>query len=216
MTKIRTTDTARSALNRAVWDAAAAVGAQVGLSLEQRRSRFLRALRRTMGPAQFQHLTAHCEEVSRVAANLARLMCLGEAAVGRVRLVGLVHDLGKALVADEVLGKVGPLTPAEREVLGRHAEQGARLCRRIGADEEIADAVRHHHTRYDANEAPLLAQIVCVADALVTMTSDRPYSAARSFSEALAELRLGRGSQFNPEAVTAAHVYGATAMARAA
>jgi putative nucleotidyltransferase with HDIG domain len=200
----------------AVWDTARRIGALPGLNIEQRRQRFLRGLRETLGPVQFQHLTAHCEEVSRTAVRLAHLMGLPPEQVEVIRQAGLLHDLGKALIPDDLLAKPGPLSPAEREALGHHADQGARLCEALGARAGVVDAVRHHHTRHDAGDAPITAAVVCVADALAAMTSDRPYSAARSYSEALAELRQGRGTQFEPHAVVAAHILGAGAMARAA
>jgi putative nucleotidyltransferase with HDIG domain len=199
-----------------VWSSAARLGATPGMGVEARRRRLLRSLREVLGPSQFQHTTAHCEQVARTAAHLARLMRLDGAQIAIVRLAGLLHDLGKALIPDSLLAKPGPLTRAEREVMNRHADDGARLCEALGADAATADAVRHHHTRFDAGPAPLAAQVVSVADALVTMTTDRPYSSARSFAEALGELRLGRGTVFNPDAVVAAHILGAASMSRAA
>lgn len=199
-----------------VWGAARKAAELPGLSLDQRRQRFLRCVRDALGPAQFQHVTAHCEHVSRTAVQLAHLMGLGPGEVETIRAAGLLHDLGKALVPDAMLAKPGPLSASEREVLDRHAADGAAICQLLGADPDVVEAVRLHHTRHDRNEAPLAARIVSVADALVTMTSDRPYSAARSFSEALSELRLGRGTQFDPSAVVAAHILGASAMAKAA
>jgi putative nucleotidyltransferase with HDIG domain len=216
MLKIRISAGDAHAHRERVWHAAAAAGRLQGLNTEQKRSRFLRTIRESLGPAQFQHATGHCEEVARVAARLASLMQMDADEVGRVRLAGLLHDLGKVVVPEAILAKPGPLSRREREVMTRHAEDGGALSALLGADEETAAAVRHHHTRFDVAATSLAAQVVCVADAVVTMTSDRPYSAARSYTDALVELRLSRATMFNPEAVVAAHVLGAAAMARAA
>lgn len=213
---MKITNTAGPAGDDAVWEAARVAGAAQGLTLEQRRLRFLRHVRESLGPTQFQHVTAHCEHVARTAVQLAYLMGLDHEQVETIRAAALLHDLGKALVDDAVLAKPGPLSASERDAIDRHAEDGARLCDLLHAPEEVIQAVRHHHTRHDSGDVPLPARIVSVADALVTMTSDRPYSAARRFSEALTELRLGRGTQFDPGAVVAAHILGAGAMARAA
>lgn len=182
---------------------------------EARRLRLLADL--TLGPEQRQQLTTHSEEVAAAALDLARLMRLGPEACEQVRLAGLFHDLGKIAIPDDLLAKPGALSPIERRVLNRHSAEGAWLCEALGIDPEVARIVRHHHTRFDALElAPDTARIVAVADALVTMTSVRPYSAARSFEHALAELRRCRGSVFDPRVVVAAHILGATSMRAAA
>lgn len=216
MMKICTAEGVQGGSAHLVWQAAAEVGGRVGLSLEQRRFKLLRMLRATLGPAQLQHLTAHCEAVSRAASGLAILMGLEGPRVERSRLAGLLHDIGKALTPEDLLAKPGPLSAEERAVLDRHPEDGARLCAALGADQAICDAVRFHHARHDAGATPIEAQIVAVADSLVTMTTDRPYSAARSFAEALAELRRERGARYNPDAVVAAHILGARTMSLAA
>ncbi len=200
-----------------VWDAARRVAAIPGLNLERRRSRLLRQLLPFLGPAQLEHITLHCEYVARTASRLAGLMRIPAAEVERTRLTGLLHDIGKAMAPDRLLARAGPLTDAERQTVSRHASQGARLCELLGAPTPIVDAVTHHHGRFDADVCPpLVARIVQVADALVVMTTGRSYSAARSFAEALAELRRGRGRAFDPDAVVAAHIHGASIMALAA
>lgn len=182
---------------------------------EARRLRLLADL--PLGSEQRRHLTTHSEEVAATALDLARLLRLGPEACEQVRLAGLLHDLGKIAIPDDLLAKPGALSPIERRVLNRHAAEGAWLCEALGIDTEVARVVRHHHTRFDALElAPDAARIVAVADALVTMTSIRPYSAARSFEHALAELRRCRGSVFDPRVVVAAHILGASSMRAAA
>jgi putative two-component system response regulator len=198
-----------------VRSAAARVGGEPGLNLEQRRSRFLRKVAPSLGPAQLEHITLHCEHVARTAARLAALMRVAPEQAERVRLVGLLHDIGKSLAPEHLLARPGPLTDRERALLAHHAEQGATLCALMGAPSEITLAIGSHHALPEQGP-PIASRIVRVADALVVMTSGRAYSAPRTFTAALAELRRGRGTQFDPDVVVAAHILGASVMALAA
>jgi len=196
-----------------VWDAARRAAPIPGL--ERRRSRLLRTLLPDLGPAQLEHIALHCEHVSRTASRIACLMRIPPIQVEQVRLAALMHDIGKALTPEPLLSRAGPLSRDEQEMLARHAMDGARLCRLLGAPEAIASAVEHHHTRHD--ESPgLPARIIAVADALVVMTTGRAYTGARPVADALAELRGGRGTLFDPNVVIAAHIHGASLMALAA
>ena len=197
-----------------VHGAARRAGSIPSLTLAQRRSRFLRALAPHMGAWQLEHLTIHCEQVGRAAGRIAALMRLPAHEVEQVRMAGLLHDIGKALVPDAVLGREGPLNVEERRILDRHDEDGAVVCGLLGAPPAIVEAVRFHHRR--AVESPVAARIIRVADALSVMTTGRCYSAARTYTQALAELRDGRGGDFDPDAVVAAHILGASVMALAA
>ena len=198
-----------------VRDAARRAGAEPGLNLEQRRSRFLRRLAPHLGPVQLEHITVHCEHVARTASRLAVLMRLVPEQGERVRLVGLLHDIGKTLTPERILARAGPLSADERALLAHHAEQGATLCALMGAPAEITLAIGSHHAHPDQGP-PMASRIVRVADALVVMTTGRAYSAPRTYTAALAELRRGRGTQFDPDVVVAAHILGASVMALAA
>jgi putative nucleotidyltransferase with HDIG domain len=202
--------------------AAARIASIPGLGLEQRRRRLLRYLGPTLGAAQLEHIVVHCEHVGRTAARLAHLMRLPPLQVERTRLAGLLHDLGKIRVPEAVLGKPGPLSTQERAGLDRHAADGAQLCRVLGAPSEISDAVLQHHRDADGSDNPSLpppplgARILRVADALAVMTTGRAYSSARTFTQALSELRSGKGRAFDEGAVVAAHILGASIMSLAA
>jgi HD-GYP domain-containing protein (c-di-GMP phosphodiesterase class II) len=127
--------------------------------------------------------------------------------------VALLHDVGKVRVPNSIINKPGPLTPEERTVMERHTIEGERLLHRVGGLlGEIGRVIRSCHEHWDGNgypdglagdEIPLLARIVACCDAFNAMTSDRSYREALSQHEAVAELRRGRGTQFDPRVVDA-------------
>jgi HD-GYP domain-containing protein (c-di-GMP phosphodiesterase class II) len=127
--------------------------------------------------------------------------------------VALLHDVGKVRVPNSIINKPGPLTAEERAVMERHTIEGERLLLRVGGLlGEIGRIVRSCHERYDGNgypdglageEIPLLARIVACCDAFNAMTSDRSYRKAMPLEEAVAELRRGSGTQFDPRVVGA-------------
>jgi diguanylate cyclase (GGDEF)-like protein len=122
----------------------------------------------------------------------------------------LLHDIGKLGISERILLKPAALTAEERAVIELHPRIGHQLIRQIPALVSIAPAVLHHHERFDGNgyparlrgEAiPLEARIIAVADTFSAMTSERPYSSARTPEEACKELECCAGDQFDPEVV---------------
>jgi diguanylate cyclase (GGDEF)-like protein/putative nucleotidyltransferase with HDIG domain len=153
----------------------------------------------------------HSHTVGRYAELMARELGFDEDRVERVRLAGVLHDIGKIGIADRVLTKPGPLDAGEWQEMYTHPEIGARLLSRP----EFADLrewILAHHERPDgfgypralgADEIPLEARIVAVADAYEAMTADRVYRAALGVEAARAELEAGTGTQFDPDVVAA-------------
>jgi len=131
----------------------------------------------------------------------------------RAEFAAMLHDVGKIRVPKELINKPGPLTAVEFEVVRRHATEGAAMLDAVGGYlAEVGVLVRHHHERYDgggypdglAGDAiPLISRVVCACDAFSAMTTDRPYRAARSVEEAVAELQRESGAQFDPAVVAA-------------
>jgi diguanylate cyclase (GGDEF)-like protein len=122
----------------------------------------------------------------------------------------LLHDVGKLGISERILLKPGSLTDEERSVIELHPRIGYQLVRQVPALEQIAPAILHHHERFDGDgypghlrgeTIPLEARIIAVADAFSAMTSNRPYSGARTAEEACAELERCAGTQFDPEVV---------------
>lgn len=131
---------------------------------------------------------------------------------------GLLHDIGKIGVPEEILGKRGLLSREERSQIELHPQVGAAILDELEGLEEVALLVLHHQERYDgrrdgrypgyptglAGEAiPLGARILAVVDAYDAMTSDRPYRRGLPPGAARAELQREAGRQFDPRVVTA-------------
>lgn len=155
---------------------------------------------------------AHSEEVTEYALWIAQELGLSEEAMKTIRFAGLLHDVGKIGIPDEILRKPGQLTDEEYEVMKQHPVVGAMIVSSIPDMAEILPGVKHHHERWDgkgypdalAGEAiPLLARILAVPDTFSAMTTDRPYRKGMKWSEALYKVKQGRGSQFDPDIVDA-------------
>lgn len=127
-------------------------------------------------------------------------------------LAARIHDLGKIATSDLVLRKPGRLTDEEFALIQRHPVDGGEILRHLSPYRHIVEIVRHHHERWDgkgypdglAGEfIPFGSRVIAVADTYDAMTTDRPYRRALTHEEALAELRRGAGTQFDPRVVAA-------------
>ena len=161
--------------------------------------------------AKDSYTRSHCQTVSQLCALLATELELGPERIGRMRLAGLLHDVGKIGVPDAILTKPAKLTVEEYEVMKRHSVLGQEIVAAAGLPTQ-AHWIRHHHERYDGNgypdglageDIPLESRIILVADAFEAMTSDRPYRLAPGREFAIAELRRHAGTQFDAYVVDA-------------
>ncbi len=170
--------------------------------------KFLIAAAPLLGINQTEHIRNHSRKVAMTAGKLAQKMSLPQTQTRRIMLAGLLHDLGKAVIPEELLGQVEPLTPQQWEFLSRHSDFGAMLSKKLGADKFTVDCIQTHHKTYDAhtNEKGRFPEvgILAVADALTALTENRPYQPARDFEKALEEIRNNSGTQFDPGIVEAA------------
>ena len=168
----------------------------------------------------------HSNRVSVISGAIAGAMRLPEEIVEKVKLAGLVHDVGKIGISEAILNKPGRLTDEEFHHVQQHPEIGEQILLPIAGDKEITRMVRSHHERYDGTgypdrlkqeEIPLGSRIIAVADSFEAMISERPYRKALPKTEALDEIRRGRGTQFDPAAADALlQLYNAPAPSRAA
>jgi len=158
------------------------------------------------------HDTArHSQVVGHLAAITATELGFGELEVARIRLAGILHDVGKVAVPDAVLDKPGRLTDEEYELVKQHSEVGARILE--GANlRDLSTWVLCHHERPDGKgypaglstgAIPVQSRILAVADAFEAMTAGRVYQDAMSLETAGAELRRHAGSQFDADIVHA-------------
>jgi diguanylate cyclase (GGDEF)-like protein len=153
----------------------------------------------------------HSETVGRYAELIASELDLEDEHVRRVRLAGVLHDIGKVGVADAVLQKAGPLDEAEWAEMRKHCELGARLLGGAGL-EDVGAWVLSHHERPDglgypaglaADEIALESRILAVADSYEAMVADRCYRPRIGAERARAELEQAAGTQFDREVVEA-------------
>jgi diguanylate cyclase (GGDEF)-like protein/putative nucleotidyltransferase with HDIG domain len=154
----------------------------------------------------------HSEAVIDMSGAVARNLGLNSVEVQRVKSAALLHDIGKVAIPDDILHKPGPLTDDEWKLMREHPVIGERILRVLPGLGTVARIVRHEHERWDGrgypdglagNEIPLGSRIIIAADTYHAITSDRPYRAARSHSDAVEELTRCAGTQFDPN-VTAA------------
>lgn len=162
--------------------------------------------------ARDPYTAGHSQRVQRIALAIGEALDLPRSRLEALGLAGLFHDIGKLRVPDSVLTKPGPLSADEFELIKRHPDDGADIVGHLGRLRDVLPFIRHHHERWDGAgypaglagpEIPLEAAIVGLADAWDAMTTERPYSRARSTDEAADEILRARGTQFAPNVVDA-------------
>ena len=152
----------------------------------------------------------HSEDVACYALFLAARVEMAEADRAVLRTAGLLHDIGKIGIPDDILRKPGRLSPYEYEIVKQHVALGDLIVRDLPEIELVRAGVRHHHERWDGQgyldrlageQIPLFARILAVGDAFSAMTTTRPYRKALTVQQALDELRAAAGTQLDPELV---------------
>src|SRR3954470_20835165 len=162
---------------------------------------------------------SHSQTVGRLAALIAGSLGLDAARVERIRLAGILHDIGKIGIPDWILHKPGALDASEWAEVKKHPEMGARIAASAKLD-DISEWILSHHERVDGRgypsglrgkAIPVEARILAVADAYEAMTSDRVYKLAMPAEDAERELRDQSDAQFDAAVVDA--LLGAIAVA---
>lgn len=156
------------------------------------------------------YLDGHAVRVANYAALIGKRLKLPLYEVNRLRHAGLLHDLGRPAIPQEVLLQPMPLSEEEFEKIKAHPLEGASRLEEVAYLADMAEAVRHHHEYYDGggyidhlsgDTIPLTARIIAVADAYDAMLHDRPWREAKGHERAVAELRENSGRQFDPAIV---------------
>jgi putative nucleotidyltransferase with HDIG domain len=155
---------------------------------------------------------AHSVRVSAWGVSIAQELGMDRTMVEKVRIAGLLHDVGKVDVSVEILRKAAALSTDERESMREHAARGAEIVRPIGGIlADIADAIESHHENYDGTgykglqgeQIPVVARVIAVADVFDALLSDRPYRKSMGIFNALDNVVASSGSRFDPGVVTA-------------
>ncbi len=163
--------------------------------------------------ARDKFTAGHSRNVQRISVDIGRVMRVSEKELEALEWGGLLHDIGKIGVPDNVLNKPDRLTKEERAIMNAHPVKGANIIAPVTRLAPELPIIRHHHEWYNGSgypdrligdEIPKLARILHVADAFEAMTAARPYRMKPlSTDQAMAELRKFAGVQFDPVVVDA-------------
>ncbi len=155
-----------------------------------------------------KYTKGHSARVSYYSQKIAEKLGMDEDRVRDIGYIGLMHDVGKLGIPDEILNKPGTLTEDEFDIMKTHTTNGEKMLKDFTAITDILEGALYHHERYDGggymsglagDNIPLVARIIGVADALDAMNSDRCYRSHLSKEVILSELEKNKGSQFDPK-----------------
>ena len=160
--------------------------------------------------AKDEQTHGHSIRVAQYAKCIAQAMKLTAAQTETMYHGGLLHDIGKIGMNDHILERLGILNRKEMDIVKQHPVIGARILQPLVFLSDVEPLVMHHHERYDGsgypeglkgNDIPLGARILTVCDAFETMLAGRKHFAKMKLEDAIVNLQLGAGSQFDPEIV---------------
>lgn len=160
--------------------------------------------------ARDSYTIGHMHHISEYSTAIAKELGLGNEEIADIRIAGLLHDLGKIGIPDNILLKPGKLSEAEYDIMKSHPTVGVRIVESIESLKNSSVIIGSHQEQYDGEgypnglkgvDIPLGARILAVADAFDAMTTTRPYRKAMSYKEAFEEIKRCSGTQFDPEVV---------------
>ncbi|MBC7319016.1 HD-GYP domain-containing protein, partial [bacterium] len=152
------------------------------------------------------------KKVSELSCKIAEKLGLSSNDIERMRIAGLLHDIGKIAIPGEILNKPAKLGELEFEIVKTHPQIGYDIIRKVNSLSDIAEIILQHHERLDGsgypkglkgNEILLPARILAVADVVEAMTSHRPYRPAFSLEDVIKELKENSGKLYDPQVVSA-------------
>jgi len=154
----------------------------------------------------------HAELVSELSVKLGKALKLSSERLNELQIASNLHDIGKITINKATLEKTQPLSPDEWLEIKRHAETGYKILSSVNEYAGMAEFVLAHHERYDGtgypsglkgDGIPLAARIIATTEAYISMITDWPYRSRRSVAEAICEIKMQSGKQFDPEIVDA-------------
>lgn len=158
--------------------------------------------------AKDEYTHGHSMRVTLYSLALAKIMNLSDDLLEEIETTGLLHDIGKIAIPEKILLKPGKLTVEEYEIIKTHPELGEKLVNGIEKLKLVSNWLKSHHERFDGKgypeglkgeEIPISSRIIAIADTYDAMTSNRAYRKALSHEEAMAEIKLCAGTQFDPK-----------------
>lgn len=152
----------------------------------------------------------HPYHVANISKEIAKVLNLDYASLKKIYIAGLLHDIGKLYVDNNILNRKGKLTEDEFELIKEHAEYGANIVKDVFGLSDISKLIKCHHERYDGSgypnelkgeDIPLGSRIISLADSVDAMLSPRSYKEPRNVEFVISELLKNRGKQFDAELV---------------
>ncbi|MGH9783413.1 MAG: response regulator [Terriglobia bacterium] len=148
--------------------------------------------------AKDSYTEGHCQRLSKFSVALGKRLGLQEEQLVALRRGGILHDVGKIAVPEQILLKPGPLTSEERKIMQGHPVIGERICSPLKSLRLVLPIIRHHHEKSDgsgypdglkAEETPLTARILQTVDVYDALTTERPYKKALTPQQAFRQMR---------------------------
>ena len=188
--------------------------AQLKRAAEENHELFLSSIRTIAAAVDEKdpYTHGHSERVTRYSVLIGTQMGLSEEELYKIKIAGLLHDVGKIGIEDRILKKPGALTPEEFAIMKQHTSKGATILRPIEKLQEMIPGVELHHESMDGrgyphgvkgDEIPLIARIISVADTFDAMTTHRPYQAAKQPEVALQYILSQVNKRFDPRCAEA-------------
>ena len=160
------------------------------------------------------YTAGHQRRVARLSCDIAKKMGLPDEQIYGIRVIGMVHDIGKMALPDEILSKRGELNAEEFSLVQTHPQVAYDILKNLEFPWPVAETVLQHHERVDGSGYPnklagediiLEARILCVADVVESMISHRPYRMAPGLEKAMEEIQLNSGVLYDPAVADACH-----------
>jgi excisionase family DNA binding protein len=152
--------------------------------------------------------SGHSRRVANYACAIGKAMAFPPKSRRPLELAALLHDVGKIMISEQILGKPGKLTDQETYIIRQHPEMGEKIVGGVKILQDTKPFIRHHHERFDGlgypdglsgESIPLGARVIFIAEVFDSLRSDSPYHHSRDLKEAIAEMERGAETQFDPQ-----------------